>query len=102
MDSEPLSGVRRRHTNGWMTVLALGLLGAGFLACLYVLIGVPAQAQAVGGSTTEPTFSAPPPATPLYRRQQPPISPWRTRSRVRPASAPLRTPISLSMSSRPS
>ena len=74
MDSEPVSRARRRHTNGWMTVLALGLLGAGFLACLYVLIGVPAQAQAVGGSTTEPTLSAPAPATPLYRRQQPPIT----------------------------
>ena len=55
-----------------MTVLALGLLGAGFLACLYVLIGVPAQAQAVGGSTTEPATSAPAPAAPVYRRQQPP------------------------------
>jgi hypothetical protein len=76
MDSEPLSRVRRKHTNGWMTVLALGLLGAGFLACLYVLIGVPAQAQAqaVGGSTTEPTLSAPPPVAPVYRRQQSPIT----------------------------
>ncbi len=84
MDSEPLSGVRRKHTNGWMTVLALGLLGAGFLACLYVLIGVPAQGQTVGGSTTEPTFSAPPPATPVYRRQQPPI----TVAQAVPAPAP--------------
>jgi hypothetical protein len=57
-----------------MTVLALGLLGAGFLACLYVLIGVPAQAQAVSGSTTEPTLSAPAPAVPVYRRREPPVT----------------------------
>jgi hypothetical protein len=74
MDSDPLRRARRTHTNGWMTALALGLLAAGFLACLYILIGVPAQAQAVGGSTTEPGLSAPPPTAPLYLRQQPPIS----------------------------
>ena len=54
MDSDPLRRARRTHTNGWMTALALGLLAAGFLACLYILIGVPAQAQAVGDSTTAP------------------------------------------------
>src|ERR1700691_5781994 len=68
MDSDPLRRVRRKHTNGWMTALALGLLAAGFLACLYILIGVPAQAQAVGDSTP-----APPATAPLYRRQQPPV-----------------------------
>jgi hypothetical protein len=74
MDSDPVSRVRRRHTNGWMTVLALGLLGAGFLACLYVLIGIPAQAQAVGGSTTDPAVSAPAAAPQPYRRPQPPTA----------------------------
>ncbi len=72
MDSDPISRARHRHTNGWMTVLALGLLAAGFLACLYILIGVPAQGQ-VSGSTTEPVLSAPPAATQPFRRQ-PPIS----------------------------
>jgi hypothetical protein len=73
MDSDPLHRERRKHTNGWMTALSLGLLVAGFLACLYILIGVPAQGQAVGGSTTEPGLSAPPAAAPVYRRQQPPV-----------------------------
>ncbi len=72
MDSDPLRRTPRGHTNGWMTALALGLLAAGFLACLYILIGVPAQAQAVGDSTTAP--SAPPATAPLYRRQQPPVA----------------------------
>jgi hypothetical protein len=71
MDSDPQRSARRKHTNGWMTALSLGLLVAGFLACLYVLIGVPAQGQAVGGSTTEPGLSAPPAAAPVYRRQPP-------------------------------
>ncbi len=76
MDSDPLRRTPRGHTNGWMTALALGLLAAGLLACLYILIGVPAQAQAVGGSTTEPAL-APTPApsyTPSYRRQPPPVA----------------------------
>jgi hypothetical protein len=73
MDSDPLRRARRKHTNGWMTALALGLLAAGFLACLYILIGVPAQAQAVGDSTTAPATSAPPATAPLYRRQQLPV-----------------------------
>jgi hypothetical protein len=76
MDSDPLRRTPRGHTNGWMTALALGLLAAGLLACLYILIGVPAQAQAVGGSTTEPTVApAPAPSyTPSYRRQPPPVA----------------------------
>ena len=52
MDSEPAIRVARKHVNGWMTVLALGLLPVGLLACLYVLIGVPAEAQAVGDAPT--------------------------------------------------
>ena len=87
MDSEPVSRARRKHTNGWMTVLALGLLGAGFLACLYVLIGVPAQAQAVGDSTTEPTASAPAPAAPVYRRRQLPVTVAAAPSPAPPAQA---------------
>jgi len=74
MDSNPLRRTRRSHTNGWMTALSLGLLAAGFLACLYILIGIPAQAQEAGGSTTAPTLSPPPSTAPVYRRQQPPIS----------------------------
>ena len=70
MDSVPAGRVPRKHTNGWMTVLALGLLALGLLACLYILIGFPAEAQAVNGSTVE----SPTPATPTYSqplRRQP-------------------------------
>ncbi len=74
MDSDPLHRARRGHTNGWLTALSLGLLAAGFLACLYILIGVPAQAQAVGNSATDPGLSAPSAPAPVYRRQQPPVS----------------------------
>jgi hypothetical protein len=74
MESDPLRRAPRSHTNGWMTALALGLLAAGLLACLYILIGVPAQAQAVGGSTTEPAPTPAPSYTPSYRRQQPPVA----------------------------
>jgi hypothetical protein len=74
MDSDSLRSARRTHTNGWMTALSLGLLVAGFLACLYILIGVPAQGQTVGGSTTESGLSAPPAAAPVYRRQQLPVA----------------------------
>src|SRR6202012_3530462 len=92
MDSEPLSRARHKHTNGWMTVLALGLLAAGFLACLYVLIGVPAQGQTVGG-TTEPGVSAPTTPAPVYRRQQPLITPV-----AAPSPAPAQTSASPSHS----
>jgi hypothetical protein len=63
MDSDPASRAVHKHTNGWMTVLALGLLAVGLLACLYILIGFPAEAQAVNGSTiTAPANTA----TPVY------------------------------------
>jgi hypothetical protein len=71
MDSGLVSRMPRKHTNGWMTVLALGLLAAGLLGCLYILIGFPAQAQTVGGSVTEPSVAAPTPTAQVYRRQQP-------------------------------
>ena len=89
MDSDPLRRARRTHTNGWMTALALGLLAAGFLACLYILIGVPAQAQAVGDSTTAPAPSAPPSTAPLYRRQQPRSHRGRAQSRAFRADVPI-------------
>jgi hypothetical protein len=59
MDSDPAGRAPRKHTNGWMTVLALGLLAVGLLACLYILIGFPAEAQ-VNGSTTAPVNTATP------------------------------------------
>ena len=59
MDSVPAGRVARKHVNGWMTVLALGLLLLGLLACLYVLIGFPAEAQAVGDSIGTPIPVAP-------------------------------------------
>jgi len=55
-----------------MTVLALGLLVLGLLACLYILVGFPAEAQVAGDSpaTVAPTAPAVPAATtqPLRRR----------------------------------
>ena len=70
MDSDPASRAPRKHTNGWMTVLALGLLAVGLLACLYILIGFPAEAQAVSGSTIEPV-----PPRPCLSRSDPAIPP---------------------------
>jgi hypothetical protein len=77
MDSDPASRAPRKHTNGWMTVLALGLLAVGLLACLYILIGFPAEAQAVNGSTitapantVTPAYAPPASAQPV-RRQLP-------------------------------
>jgi hypothetical protein len=63
MDSVPASRAARKHTNGWMTVLALGLLAIGLLACLYVLIGFPAEAQAAAGSTITPPAASPAPSS---------------------------------------
>jgi hypothetical protein len=64
VDSDPAITVLRKHTNGWMTILALALLAVGLLACLYVLVGVPAEAQTVGDTTTT-SSPAPVPAPPL-------------------------------------
>jgi hypothetical protein len=60
MYSDPASRMPRKHANGWMTVLALGLLVLGLLACLYILIGFPAEAQTVSAATIDPAPSAPP------------------------------------------
>ena len=70
MDSDPASRAVHKHTNGWMTVLALCLLAVGLLACLYVLVGFPAEAQ-VTGSTDSITTPAPQPVRrqPLYAAQ---------------------------------
>ena len=64
MDSDPASRAVHKHTNGWMTVLALCLLAVGLLACLYVLVGFPAEAQVTGS-----TDSIPAPAPQPVRRQ---------------------------------
>jgi hypothetical protein len=65
MVSDPPSRAPYKHTNGWMTVLALALLAVGLLACLYVLIGFPAEAQTVGDT---PATSTAPVVTPPVRR----------------------------------
>jgi hypothetical protein len=74
MDSDPASKAARTHTNGWITVLSLGLLVFCLLACLYVLVGFPAEAQVAGGSTVAPAVSSPPAAIQPYRRPQLPLS----------------------------
>src|SRR5580700_7205102 len=63
MDRDSASSSPRKHANGWITVLALGLLAAGLLACLYVLIGFPAAAQETGNSTPGPAANVAPGAT---------------------------------------
>jgi hypothetical protein len=70
MHSDPASKASRTHTNGWITVLSLGLLVFGLLACLYVLVGFPAEAQVAGSSTAGPAVSTPPTTAQPYRRQQ--------------------------------
>jgi hypothetical protein len=69
MYSDPASRMPRKHANGWMTVLALGLLLVGLLACLYILVGFPAEAQAVSDTSSSPS-SAPvaTPTLPIPRR----------------------------------
>jgi hypothetical protein len=66
MDSDPAGRAPRKHTNGWMTVLALGLLAVGLLACLYILIGFPAEAQVNGSTTTPPSTGTPANVSPAY------------------------------------
>jgi hypothetical protein len=45
-----------------MTILALGLLAVCLLACLYVLVGFPAQGQVTGSTLETPVPAAAPPA----------------------------------------
>jgi len=72
MESDPASMAEHKHTNRWMTMLALGLLAICLLACLYILIGFPAEAQTVGGSTIDPsTTQIPASSTPYQPRRQP-------------------------------
>ncbi len=71
MESDPASMAERKHTNRWMTMLALGLLAICLLACLYILIGFPAEAQTVGGSTIDPATTQAPASTPYQPRRQP-------------------------------
>src|ERR1700719_1697335 len=72
MESDPASMAEHKHTNRWMTMLALGLLANCLLACLYILIGFPAEAQTVGGSTIDPAATqAPASPTPYQPRRQP-------------------------------
>jgi hypothetical protein len=68
MESNSPGSAARKHTNGWMTVLALCLLAVGLLACLYVLIGFPAEAQVTGSSTD--IIATPAPAYPQPVRRQ--------------------------------
>ena len=83
MESDPASMAEHKHTNRWMTMLALGLLAICLLACLYILIGFPAEAQTVGGSTIDPaTTQAPASPTPYQPRRQP------LASYAAPAAAP--------------
>ncbi len=71
MYSEAATRAPRKHANGWITILALGLLLAALLACLYVLIGFPAEAQAVTNSTPGPGLSSTTTTTQPPRRQYP-------------------------------
>jgi cytoskeletal protein RodZ len=83
MESDPASMAEHKHTNRWMTMLALGLLAICLLACLYILIGFPAEAQTVGGSTIDPaTTQVPASPTPYQPRRQP------LASYAAPAAAP--------------
>ena len=88
MDSDPAGKAPRKHTNGWMTVLALCLLAVGLLACLYVLIGFPAEAQVVGDSTTMPAASPSP--APAYHSPANP-SPGSSGSMQAPRRQPLQS-----------
>ena len=72
MESDPATMAEHKHTNRWMTMLALGLLAICILACLYILIGFPAEAQTVGGSTIDPaTTQVPASPAPYQPRRQP-------------------------------
>jgi hypothetical protein len=75
MDSGSASTGARKHANRWTTLVALCLPALGLLACLYVLIGYPAQAQVTGSTVSPATPETSVPYTPPagYRpsRRQP-------------------------------
>src|ERR1700722_4163854 len=71
MESDPASMAEHKHTNRWMTMLSLGLLAICLLACLYILIGFPAEAQTVGGSTIDPATTQVPAAPVPYQPRRP-------------------------------
>ncbi len=70
MESDPASMAEHKHTNRWMTILALGLLAICLLACLYILIGFPAEAQTVGSSTIDPATTQVPASPPAYQARR--------------------------------
>jgi hypothetical protein len=94
MVSDPASTAPRKHANGWMTVIALCLLAASLLACLYVLIGFPAEAQVTGSTVSEPapapSVTYAPPSTFRPRRQPLPsyTAPAADPAPTSPAAAP--------------
>jgi hypothetical protein len=83
MESDPASMAEHKHTNRWMTMLALGLLAICLLACLYILIGFPAEAQTVGGSTIDPATTQVPASPVPYQPRRQPLA-----SYTAPAQAP--------------
>ena len=74
MESDPASMAESKHTNRWMTMLALGLLAICLLACLYILIGFPAEAQTVGGSTIDPAATQVPASPAPYQPRRQPLA----------------------------
>ena len=84
MESDPASMAEHKHTNRWMTMLALGLLAICLLACLYILIGFPAEAQTVGGSTIDPATTQVPASPAPYQPRRQPLA-----SYAAPAAAPV-------------
>lgn len=90
MESDPASMAEHKHTNRWMTMLALGLLAICLLACLYILIGFPAEAQTVGGSTIDPATTQVPASPAPYQPRRQPLA-----SYTAPAPAPAQAPPAL-------
>jgi hypothetical protein len=93
MDRDSASSSPRKHANGWITVLALGLLAAGLLACLYVLIGFPAAAQETGNSTPGPAATPSSVSTQPLRRQPQPIYGAMAANQVLPTGQAVATPL---------
>jgi cytoskeletal protein RodZ len=95
MESDPASMAEHKHTNRWMTMLALGLLAICLLACLYILIGFPAEAQTVGGSTIDPATTQVPASTVPYQLRRQPVPAYgattAAAATVQPPSAALHT-----------